>query len=123
MQQKGYRPLLYFFIIFGFFYTGFLFRSGMVWYLILTALNYLFIQRFFAWDHFILTFWAIQISTLFVNDYYIRHIPYESLFFFSDSLGKFFHEFSRDAPVSWYNVYNMTMLRMISFALDKRWAF
>jgi hypothetical protein len=64
--------------------------------------------------------WALSVYTLYYN-YYFHEEPFHVLIEWVPSLGEPLYESYTESLVPWYMVYNMTLLRVISFCMDKHW--
>jgi protein-cysteine N-palmitoyltransferase HHAT len=70
-------------------------------------------------DIFPALIWAINLATLYFNDTYrgynlVNFFHCESLQFLVDS--------TKEQIIPWHSIFNMSILKMISFAMDKHWA-
>lgn len=94
--------------------------GGAFMWISLTMLNY-FLQKVLSGKRlFPYILWAFSIYTLYYN-YYFHEEPFHLLVEWIPSLGAFLYETYSDSLIPWYLVYNMTLLRVIAFGMDKHW--
>lgn len=94
VQKLNLQPYLIFSIVFGFFYVSYLFRSGMMFWMLFSSLNFFYIQVCYKLKYFQIIFWVIQIFSLFFINLYLADLNYKNLFLFSPSIGSFCEQFS-----------------------------
>lgn len=99
---------------------AFLFRGGLIFWIFFTLLNYVVIKYLYTYKIFPFILWAINLTTIYTNDSYHGYTLVS--FFHCESL-QFLDDLSKHNLVSWHVVFNMTILRMISYGMDKRWSF
>jgi hypothetical protein len=64
----------------GFCYLIFLFRSGIIWWVIFTVIGFINTKIFYKYRFFPLLVWAIHITILFMNTFYFsKKIDYKSI--------------------------------------------
>jgi hypothetical protein len=94
----------------------------MVLWLFFVMLNYWVINKFCDARPFPLILWSINLLTLYINEVYhgINFLDFTPSFL--EFIFKPLQESRNDALVPWHSIFNMTILRMISFGMDKYWA-
>jgi len=110
--------LLVYHLIFGAAYVGYLEEAGFIYWLLFTGGNFLVINFCYKWRVFPLILWAINLGTIWCLKQYNGF----GFVFFSKDL-QFLESSMRHAMIMWHIVFNMTILKMISFGMDKHWAF
>ncbi|KAL4468853.1 hypothetical protein ABPG72_008780 [Tetrahymena utriculariae] len=109
-----------FYIVFGVPYLIFLFRGNFLFWLFFTGINFLLIEVFYKFSYFPLLIWTVNLITIYTNDTYHG---YNLVTFFHLPALQYLQDTTKDQLVGWHSVFNMTILRMISFGMDKHWAF
>ena len=101
----------------------FLFGIGgfFLWFLFSLS-NYLIEKAFGRHRYFPILLWTFSIYSLYYN-YFYRNEPFLMIKVVNNSIGEYLHQSYKDSLVPWNMVYNMTILRIISYGLDKHWAF
>jgi D-alanyl-lipoteichoic acid acyltransferase DltB (MBOAT superfamily) len=105
------------YIAFGFGQALYLFDTGLILWAIETSAMYLIIKLLAGRRGFVPLFWGLNVATLFCNEYFGGY----RLAWFHKSLAPW-DDRIEEAPIRWNHLYNLNILRMISFALDKHWA-
>jgi len=112
------KPLLTYYIIFGIGYLAYIFQTGFVYWIILTAMNFVLISLTRTNKLFPYVLWVINLATLYCNEQFRGY----GFAWVSKSL-QFMDDEMVHAPVRWNIIFNMTILRIISFGMDFHWAF
>lgn len=108
-----------FYIAFGVIYLIILFRGNLVFWLLFAGANYLVISLFAGSRFFPALIWSINIATLFFND---RYQGYNLVDFFHCEALQFLVDSTQDQIIPWHFIFNMSILKMISFGMDKHWS-
>jgi len=112
--------VLAFYVIFGLIALIYLYRAGAIYWCAFTLINFMLCKIFINNNYYTFIIWGYAIILLYYNEKfggaYLEN-------FFPNSRIKIFLDYYRDgAPMQWHVVFNMTILRMISFAIDFKWA-
>ncbi len=123
VKLNNYIELILYYIFFGLAYILYLFRGGAIYWFFFTLLNYKLTNIFYKKRKMIAIVWILNLSTMFCNDLYHGYDLRLIFPFLSDSsIINSIEESRKDALVQWHVVFNMTILRMISYSMDKHWA-
>ena len=66
--------------------------------------------------------WSIQLWCIYYNNFY-KNEPYLFIKSINPKLGNYLYHSYKTAIVPWNIVYNMTILRIIAYSLDKHWEY
>ncbi|CAD8107907.1 unnamed protein product [Paramecium sonneborni] len=117
-QENRYKNLQYYNMIVGLGYAFYLHNIGMMFQMAVIVSFYMFQKICYKMKYFIIILWSFALMTLWLNEkfqgYQFRMIS-ESLQFLDGFRNK-------NQLVSWNLVFNMILLRIISFSIDKVWA-
>lgn len=109
-----------YYILFGLVYLAFLFRGNLIFWILFTTINYILIVNLYQYKIFPLLIWTLNLTIIYCND---RYHGYNIVTFFHCEALQFLEDSTSEQLISWHSVFNMTILRMISFGMDKYWAF
>lgn len=98
-----------------------MFHAGVVYWTLLTYLYFVYIERFYKSKFFAPILWTFVILNLYLNEI-TNGFDLEKVFN-PWGLGHWF-DISKndDSLVRWNVIFNMTILRVVSYGFDKRWA-
>lgn len=120
VKNNNFHQLFLFYCIFGFIFIAYMFRGGVVYWILFTYLNYYLTRTLYDQKYFIPAIWVINLVTLYFNEQYhgydLRRL------FPNWQVAELIEQSRVDSPLNWNIIFNMTILKMISFACDKRWA-
>ncbi|CAK83650.1 unnamed protein product (macronuclear) [Paramecium tetraurelia] len=116
--ESKQRNLQYYNICLGMSYAFYLHNIGMIFQLSIIIGFYLFQKIFYKMKYFIPVLWTLALVTLWSNETFQGY----SFAMISPQL-KFLEDFKHNNQlVRWNLVFNMILLRIISFSVDKVWA-
>jgi D-alanyl-lipoteichoic acid acyltransferase DltB (MBOAT superfamily) len=112
-------PVISYYIVFGFIYCAYLFRIGFLFFVAETCMFWCLCWGLAGRKFFIPILWLLAVPTVVVNEWFkdytgkaVEHIP--PLDWISKEIG--------DPPVVWAVIFNVTLLRLISYGYDRHWA-
>ena len=94
----------------------YLFRGGFIFWLFFTIVNYALVSILYKSKLFPFILWGFNVFLLFSNE---LNQGYDIVNFFHCESLQFLQDSRKDSMVQWNVVYNMSMLRIISFGMDK----
>lgn len=97
----------------------YLFRGGFLFWLFFTLVNFTIVATLYKSKAFPFILWGFNIFLLFSNE--LNH-GYDLVKFFHCESLQFIQDTRNNATLQWNVIYNMSMLRIISFGMDKYWA-
>lgn len=124
---------MWFYMIAGFFYVLYIFSVGFVFWLLFTYGNYKLQkvkiqmhyqkQAFAKYPFYPVILWTVSLLSLYFN-YFHNGFDYVYHYFavIDPELPSVLLELNHNSIVYWHVCYNMTMLRVMSFCLDRHWA-
>ncbi|CAD8082638.1 unnamed protein product [Paramecium sonneborni] len=118
-EENKLRNLQCYNICLGLSYAFFLHNIGMVFQLAIIIGYYLFQKIFFKMKYFIHILWTLALLTLWTNEIYSGY----SFTMISPTLQFLDTYKNSNQLLRWNIVFNMILLRIISFSVDKVWAY
>jgi len=103
--------------VFGGAFAIFIFRAGFIYWFAFTFANYILAKLLYRFRVYPILVWIFAISTLYYNKLYQGY----GFKWISKDFG-FLDESMQQAPSRWFILYNITLLRVISFGMDLYWA-
>ncbi|KAL4447020.1 hypothetical protein ABPG74_013872 [Tetrahymena malaccensis] len=117
--QNSKTALMVFNITMGASMFIYMFRGGFLFWIFFTFINFILGKLFSGKKLFPALLWGFNIALIFLND---KYHGFNLVDFFHTDLLQGLEDSRKDQVVSWHIMYNMTMLRVISFCMDMHWA-
>lgn len=89
----------------------------------MALINYAIIYRFYRMKIYPLLLWTVNLVFIYTNETYNGYNFDFLTFFIKDSTIYYMNDLKNTAPVPWHFLAKMSILRIISFGMDKSWAF